>query len=471
MAELVRGRGCRAARMKIVFCAVITATTLTVLVTLHQLSIASGIGYRSNLMVFTPSGGGIRLFAERNDKKSTNNVLQRGGEERSVYLMALGYSGQQAAGINAFTSFQCWAAHSGQPVTIVEPIVRKSRIVASFQANSDAMELSDFFDMEHFNYASRIAGFPQVIGRRRFLEEGSKNVLFVQFINESSMESVIWPGGDKTNLCYSGKSPKKLLNRMIHNGYCVRKIVNLKPSSLTKMKLQEILGRWNHESVTVVVSNWKAPTSPQPECKRVGRLSTKFQFYPSPRLLKDASVYTNTHNINGASYNAVMIRLEHAAILAQQFPRDYSIEGCLKELVAIVESIPGANNQTPVVAADIGIYGSNSWDWAVDDKEELATGISATKRAMQSLLRNEMSFEEWEGTFVQATGGVSDRGYIAALQRTIASRAKCLILLGGGNFQDLALLEYLRIHGNKGERCVHLVCIQNQEEMKRRIAL
>ena len=63
-----------------------------------------------------------------------------------------------------------------------------------------------------------------------------------------------------------------------------------------------------------------------------------------------------------------------------------------------------------------------------------------SKQLLNSLFNNELSFSEWEESFTRATGGVGNSGYIqAALQRTLASRAKCLILIGGGTFQDLAL--------------------------------
>lgn len=449
--------------MKIVYSAVVSATTLSIIVTLHHLS---GTAYRRQQIAFTPreEEEKMRAFTE-----FSSTVMEETDSEpeRWVYLIALGFSGQQAAGINAFTSFQCWAAHSGQPVRIVEPVIRKSRILSPFYANFDAMKMNDFFDMAHLNNASKLAGLPQIILLKRFLEIGSTDVIYIQFEDESDKDRVIWSAESDTDSCYNAKTSKKQLDRIVRHGYCVRKIVNIKSESLTRTKLHEILGIWNHKNVTVVVSNWKGPMSPHPECKHMGRQSTKSQFFPSPRLLRDASGYIESYNSASVPYNAVMIRLEHVVILTEQFPGDYSIKGCLKEVVDIVDSIQVGR---PVVTADIGNYGSSSWNWAVSDKEKLATAITDTKRAMQSLLKDQISFEEWERTFVQAAGGVTDRGYIAALQRTIASRAKCLVLMGGGNFQDLALLEYLRAHGVEEERCVHLVCVHNEEEMRRRIA-
>jgi hypothetical protein len=433
--------------------AVASVTAISILVTL-------GIAYRSQFNS-TEEGEAVNLFnPAKNTMKGT--VAE---PERRVHLIALGFSGQQAAGVNAFSSFQCWAAHSGQPFEIVEPIIKNSRLVSPFQAASDALKLSDFFALKHLNNASKLAGLPRVITLQQFLDIGSKDVIFIQFEEKSAEDKVIWSSGSDVDTCYVAKTSKKQLDRIIRRGYCIRKIVSMKSESLTTLKLYEVLGNWNYVSVTVVVSNWRGPMSPHAECKHVGRHSAKPQFYPSPRLLSDASSYIRSYYAKNVPYNAVMIRIERVTILAEQFPGKYSVKGCLTELVNVVDSMAGGR---PMVAADIGNYGSSSWDWAVSDYDRQATGMVETKVAMQSLLRGQLSFEEWEQAFVQAAGGVTDRGYIAALQRTIASRAKCLVLMGGGNFQYLALLEYLRV---REKRCVHLVCVFNEEEMKRRISV
>jgi len=63
------------------------------------------------------------------------------------------------------------------------------------------------------------------------------------------------------------------------------------------------------------------------------------------------------------------------------------------------------------------------------------------------------TFEEWEQRFTDATDGITDAGYIAALQRTIGSRADCLILVGGGTFGLGVLSEYIHNHPVTSEHC------------------
>ena len=56
--------------------------------------------------------------------------------------------------------------------------------------------------------------------------------------------------------------------------------------------------------------------------------------------------------------------------------------------------------------------------------------------------------------------GITDLGYVAAIQRTIASRADCLVLVGGGHFLKLALGDYLKFHPNHSSWCIHTVCME-----------
>ena len=53
--------------------------------------------------------------------------------------------------------------------------------------------------------------------------------------------------------------------------------------------------------------------------------------------------------------------------------------------------------------------------------------------------------------------GSTDRGYIAAIQRVLASRADCLVLVGGGDFQSMAVYDFMNFHNSS--KCVHLVCV------------
>ena len=64
------------------------------------------------------------------------------------------------------------------------------------------------------------------------------------------------------------------------------------------------------------------------------------------------------------------------------------------------------------------------------------------KKLIHVTYNNKWNQTEWENTFVKATNGVSDKGYIASLQKEIVSHASTVIIAGAGSFQNSMLLQY-----------------------------
>ena len=156
-----------------------------------------------------------------------------------------------------------------------------------------------------------------------------------------------------------------------------------------------------------------------------------------------------------------MIRLEHAVFLTRKNHK-YNINKCLDDLVKIYQ---GSNCTVPIVTANIG----KSWNKIVKDEAWMSSLKAQTLNTIQVLLNHKMSFERWEKSFVEAAGGVTNRGYIAALQRVIASRADCLVLMGGGSFQDLTLQDYIHFHKDRDKWCIRLICTHNEALLRQRM--
>ena len=108
------------------------------------------------------------------------------------------------------------------------------------------------------------------------------------------------------------------------------------------------------------------------------------------------------------------------------------------------------------MTADIGKYGSYTWNTTVSrfqnrDRVWSSFVLETVKDTVTALYDNLWTFEEWEESF--GTGGIEDQSYISVLQKSIAGRARCLLLFGGGGFELLALYEYLRNHPTTSEQC------------------
>ena len=374
--------------------------------------------------------------------------------------------------MNALTSLQCWAGQSDLSISIVEPVIRIRRIL-SFTANrksNDSMALSNYFDIEHFNAVSKEMGYAELTPLDEFDKKGSKNVAYID--TKPHTEKILWTTGESTPSCMRRASAgrNRPLHSLIDAGYCIVRVIIANWKTLTDYKLQELLGEWNNGNVTLVFSMWRGywhtNTS---KCVNIDGTSTiKNQFRPSHRLLQDAKRYEDLYTGLNPTVVAIMIRLEHAVLLTSRNHK-YNINTCLDNLVKTYEELKSSNAGIPIITADIGKYGSGSWNKIVKDEAWMSSLKAQTLNTIQVLFNHKMSFERWERSFVEAAGGVTNRGYIAALQRVIASRADCLVLMGGGSFQDLALQDYIHFHKDRDKWCIHLICAHNEALLRQRM--
>ena len=134
-----------------------------------------------------------------------------------------------------------------------------------------------------------------------------------------------------------------------------------------------------------------------------------------------------------------------------------TVQGYLDEVVKVTKNLKKWFPEGKTfVTLDAGIYGSVSWRFMfprIGYSEGKWIMLPVLKKTVESLIENSMTFKEWEDSFLQVTGNITDGGYIAALQRTIGSRADCLVLVGGGTFGLGAISEYVHSHPKVSDHC------------------
>lgn len=369
-----------------------------------------------------------------------------------VHVLVLRYMGQQGVAVKALTSLQCWTGHTGLPVAIVEPAL--SGTVMTGNIVREDMAMSDLFDIDHFNTLSRLNGYPEVIEKGEFFKQSSKNIVFVTIEKGSEFKE------ESAQTCLAPSN--SVLASLTEKGYCIVKEVSVSNERLTTQTFRDILGSWLDVGVTVVFSRFGPWLSSEGgvKCKGINDNSTNAQYQPSIKVLDGAESYEQLY-LDTADPIAVMLRTEHIL-----YRNRFNLTQCLQDVVTTTKRVQGGSTSNiPMIALDFGKYGSNTWEWAVADHEARVTGKRLVEETLQVLLGNKMSFEEWEETFAIATGNRTSPGYMAAVQRSIASRAKCLIMMGGGDFQELILRDYLKFHAEEEKRCAHLVCADNERRL------
>ena len=428
------------------------------------------------------------ISSSRNFPSSYNvHVLHnRTMKRQKGYVMALTYSGQQGAGIQALLSLQCWATSFNLPVAILEPIMSGTAFTSFPQHDNDSfIRFGDFFDIDHFNKVSESIGYHIPIGtREHFSMNAPRQVILVHVKmvpkNTSLIErspKVVWSADTAKNNCYQDSDLTLQLGPLEKEKFCIIRVIKGCFSLVNhyifsdKDVHQVIFGNRSPEDITLIFSFWRTPWYVENSrldnpkmCKGAGIRSSKEQFIPSPRLVADSMRYEREF-LSSSNEIALMLRIEHMIEFVNQDSHSaqnvWTVDSCLLEALRITKGY--LNSGLPMVTLDLGKFGSKFWNFLTRTRGVDVDALTEkSKLLLETLFDGKLTFEEWEESFTKAARGVEHSGYIAALQRTLASRAKCLVLVGGGSFQDLALKDYLRKHPNKEDQCVHHVCFKNE---------
>ena len=366
-------------------------------------------------------------------------------------------------------------------VSIVEPFVQNSTL-GGLKGGHDAIQFRDMFNLETFNNGSLSEGVPRIIPYSTYLQHAPRKAVFVKFQRQSRKLSkiplplpppeVVWSAPAGSEECYRPDVNSSIVPPTYpDNHYCYVRIVRayhqiLNQNIITKDQFYStVLGSGELVGVTLVLSLWRTPWHVK-RCPEVTVSSPKIQ--QSPRLVEAVERYRKQFLLSDGQYIAVMLRSEHAYLMTQSQirfhkPTRNTLQQCLNDTLAKARSLMADMRTSSVfVTADAGMYGTSSWKESVHrgHRHELPGIIAQVQEIVEKLYRGRWSFHDWEQSFSEATGGVKDRGYVAALQRGLASNAACLVLLGGGSFQRLALTSYLQHTKTHGQpQCVHLVCM------------
>ena len=415
-------------------------------------------------------------------------LCRRGG-----YVLVLRYSGQQGAGVKALSSLQQWIRDLRLPVRIVEPYVQDSVIGIHRKEDvtlpgGDGVRFGEMFDLDHFNSVSRSEGLPEMLPWSSYLSNYLGQAVMVDMAaieRDLSFSRPVVTARAGTGCCdvtiVTTPDATSVSLCQVRRATAYWKYANT--HALSSEELYDVILRGlDPSNVTIIFSLWRGPwqvehndSSPHLAQDTNNALSsrTEGKFRDSQKLKNDAKIYQRKF-LSGTEgrYVSVMIRSEHS-VLQFQAQRSQNISAeldeCLEKLLKEAEAAEREVGGGILVTSDVGFYGSGTWMDTVSTPEKGDVGDieRRVKRGVERLYekREGWSFERWEQSFAEASGGVRERGYVAALQRVLATdeKAGCLVLMGGGLYQELSLEQYLHhTRNHTHSRCVHMVCMQRK---------
>ena len=393
---------------------------------------------------------------------------------KSGYIMSTEYSGWTGGGTGALLQLQCYVKMSALPMQVVEPAVENSKF--HIVLDEGKLRFNDLFDIRQYNRLLQQEGkYAPLSPWNDFVRNAPRSTVFVklQVTSQAKPPEVECEKGPRTAMC---NTPWELAFLQT-KGFSVVRIVsvffsNHAPFTGEDLK-QNILGRWRPDEVTVVLNRWTysyyipidKQTSQNP-CKGSEWAGRKV-LYPSERLLKDIIRYEKMFQKPQTSI-AVLMHAERLITPLGKVKESMitkTVDLHLEELLSVIKELKAKfPNGTAFGAVDIGRFGSLTVPKAFSGaaKKYKSNLLESIQNTLLQVYDKKWTFSEWENSFLQANGGIADNGYVAAIQRGVASRARCLVLFGGGRFQFVALNEYIHNHPDKSDQCISHVFVADR---------
>ena len=404
------------------------------------------------------------ICGQRQNTSKKENVSR---EEHGTFILTASYVGQQGGGVLGLLSQQYFSHHLDIPVSIVEPFLISTKLGhVKYQPRrhrTDPIKFSDLFNIHTFNAVSRRSGYRRLVAWEDFISNAPEKTILVELQSgKDTRNNTVWETDTASGTsCYNGKK-YSVFKELVTCAVCIVRVVTVcciesedssYKSALTVKDLQNtFFGRWKPEEVNLLFSYWSAYWHmPSESCKTFHPSGNLFS---SLQLVKHANEYKDLYMKSNQSTIAFVLRFEY--LLAEH----NDIDTCMQKIYE-THSRMKIMDKSIFVAADIGKYKSASWKKTLSEfsSKKAAQLMETFKNAVSLLIGDQWTFEDWENSFTKVATGIEDSGYIAALQKTIASQADCLyFLVLGGNFQYLVVEEYVKHHPHQSEQCIHYIC-------------
>ena len=357
------------------------------------------------------------------------------------YVLSLSYYDQQVSASGRLLNLQCWAGE--QDMVVVEPfLIEDTKLGAPLSLEKKASELIKFSDVYDINRWNAMASVP-LVSWKQFVDYAPREIVFVHFASSCSLMRSVDHELTNGTMSFLEKH---------HFHLCRNICIVMKTTRLKWKQLNDILKFSNTSGITIIFTLWKGL-----EGDSVCNHSHEhWNMAPSQKVGEDAERYIKKY-FNGSNYIAVMVRFERILRSKSNLGRNTTIVATAvkKALQSLYKTIETSHIKDIFLSLDIGRF-SSEYFTRTYLKKTIESIMEQAKILFKTLYGESSSFEKWEDSFVNISG-TTQKSYISSLQTAIAVRAKCIILVGGGQFQSRALQVYTNLHPNKTMQCKSLL--------------
>ena len=368
---------------------------------------------------------------------------------KTGYVIGVSFWDQQTFSVGNILSMQCWAGH--HDMVVAEPFMIDSKFGAPLTAeamkhNDTMVRLGRLYDLDHWNEYSKKRGYALMVEWNEFLHQAPRDVVIVEFKplyhrecllpsikQEYSITLTTYGFTIVKDLCL--EQHRDLREKLPLDNFATSIFGNYTPSDVTV-----VFTEWSRRTVFALVDLGRAHCHPSH--------STFDVISPSKDVRDDINTYIQ-RQFGGNNYIAVMVRMEWMVMNIHPQTIGKFVSSCMENTLKQLQLI---QNQTLLnstfIAFDVGRFGSKTCKRLNSDAV-----LEPVQAFFRTVYGNSSSLQQWESTFETAVNKHPSPGYVGYLQKEIAIRAKCILLIGGGTFQRHALNVYRQFHRGTNDSC------------------
>jgi hypothetical protein len=329
----------------------------------------------------------------------------------------------------------------------VEPYFGGSRFRSPLddQKVRKMLKFSDAYDLDNWNTMSKQVNHSPLIPWEHFIETAPRNLITVSL--KYPTKSVKVDEGKSYRQGCTDESQNKLVRFLESKNFTVVRRVCINHAYIKEINeslfYSEIFGENKSDNSTVLFFEWRGLTNNRMRIRNSGceRQAVNVDGVPSKQVYLDAQKYVETF-LKTKNYVSILLRMEKAmeALEGKEIDCFHQTIDHWRKMVSVT------GIKTTFLSADIGRLGSGSF--------RKKPKVDAFSKFISEIYGDQLTISQWEASFENISSS-PERGYIAILQKTIATEAKCVLLVGGGNYQIHALKLYRQSHREE-DWCVHI---------------
>jgi len=400
---------------------------------------------------------------------------------------------EQTNGARDLWQLEMWAKLLNMKVAMpfaVNSMFGMSGAVPNFD---QALRISDYYDIKEWNKMAVKYGGSPLIQWEEFLSTAPLNAVILYTLMRPSDKPpyvVTYDNIDDVQKYNPGKYEQITDNDMhwIEKNFNTIRVVTLIRNDKTKHPLalkdynSYVFGDLKPDNVTLIVVNWIGIGVQTSRIQIKGGVPASFLtatsisftsasrgahvspvVTPSPRIMEAYKAY-KAEFIGDRKYIGVLFRTHNVLYFASGGFEEQSkvLLSCSKALRHELDKI--RNKLGIFLAYDSGSFGSVGYFDSLHDQRL----FPLCEQIFLDVFNGTVLPDQRDSMLIKASGGITDSGFIALLEKTIAVHADCVILLGKfSSFIQSAASIYLSLHDT--DRCIVSICSDKFRDSKRKI--